>query len=150
MTVLAFKRGILAADSGVVAGDVMVSTTRKIARSKSGYIGGGAGAFSALTRFLQWLEALDGDIDDAPAFNPDVENENDFSAIIVAPNGAVFTMDDTGTISEVEAPFYAEGSGAEFALGAMAAGASAERAVKLTCGWHIKCRGPVVIEKAVA
>jgi hypothetical protein len=48
-------------------------------------------------------------------------------------------------ISRIREPFYAIGCGRALAIGAMAAGATAEEAVKIACNYDIECREPVIV-----
>lgn len=55
---------------------------------------------------------------------------DDYHAILVRPNGEVFVVKDClGLTGPLTAPYFAVGSGDEYALGAMCMGASAIEAV---------------------
>lgn len=72
-----------------------------------------------------------------------IEAEVEFTAVVLAPNGLVFEYDKWGIPVPVTAEFYAVGSGAKAALGAMHAGASAEMAILAACQVDPYTRGPV-------
>lgn len=59
-------------------------------------------------------------------------SEADFTILVVSPTG-LFEVDKWCVMEPVYEPFYAIGSGAKLAMGAMEAGASAARAVEIAC-----------------
>ncbi|MFG1247276.1 Ntn hydrolase family protein [Xanthobacter flavus] len=65
-------------------------------------------------------------------------------ALLVRPNGEVFYFKDGEAFSgPLEGPFFAIGSGAEYATGALMAGVSATRAVKIACECDVWSGGGV-------
>ena len=65
---------------------------------------------------------------------------------MIKPDGSVFLADDSLYFSgPIECASYAIGSGALYAIGAMAEGASAERAVEVACMFDSHCGGPIVV-----
>lgn len=76
------------------------------------------------------------------AFKPDAE-PGYFGALIIKPDGTVLRMDSAGRFSRMKADFYADGSGHAVARGAMAAGATAERAVQIAIDLDSACGGPI-------
>lgn len=71
----------------------------------------------------------------------------DFTAVVLCPNKRLFIYDEWGLPIEVSEPFYAVGSGAKAARGAMAAGAGAVAAVEAACVVDPYTSGPVHSEK---
>lgn len=82
-----------------------------------------------------------------------------FSGLLVLPNGTIFQIattmvdpqhrdadfdEDLGAW-EIEADFAAVGSGSDAALGAMACGADARKAVRIACKYDLHSRPPVHI-----
>ena len=135
MTTIAFKDGVLAADSHIACGGLRSGTAQKIFEHGGGAIAG-AGAYAEFLRFKDWI------VDGAdPEKRPELK-ESDL--IWIKPDGSVVEFEPTGQLA-YEAPFYALGSGRELAIGAMAAGASAEEAVRIAIDWSQGSGGEVQI-----
>ena len=140
MTVIAFRDGKLAADTAMYVGDTLRGYMQKIVRGPDGTLAGGCGAVSSCCRFLAWIQA-----GEPEAFEP--EPEESFGALVVRPGGATFCVDSTGHLTPFDGHGYAaSGSGADVALGAMHAGASAEDAVRASIEWNAYCGGTVQVE----
>jgi|SRR5579884_365978 hypothetical protein len=124
MTVIAYRDGIMAADSACWDGNVIYSVARKkIVRLKDGSLFAGTGSTSVIEAARAWLNG--------EADRPAAVSENDFSALIVRPNGAVFGIEHNMLLFEQPpAPYHYLGP--DFVAGALAAGASAAEAVRLT------------------
>lgn len=69
--------------------------------------------------------------------------DENFTGMLIAPNGEPFMVEDDLTLIQIKAPFYAEGSGADFAIGAMEMGASAEQAVQAAIKHSANCGGKI-------
>jgi hypothetical protein len=95
------------------------SPTVKIFRGKS-YIVGYAGTETAGQKFVSWLKNKDND-------KPIV---SDFEALVLHFDGKIEYWDDNMFPIPVHADYYAIGSGADFASGALFLGHSTEEAVK--------------------
>jgi hypothetical protein len=67
--------------------------------------------------------------------------------LVVYPTGRVFYWDGSPTFVEMHGPFFAAGSGQDFALGAMAAGADARRAVEIAIQFDTQSGGRVDIRR---
>lgn len=145
MTIIVLRDGIMAADSITTDGWTRRGAVRKIVRSKSGIVGAAAGPTAACHHFRQWL--LEDDM--ARAFHPDVGDEG-FGAILAFPDGTIAKLNAKGQRFTYLAPWYIEGVAEEVALGALALGASAVEAVKVCIEYHLRCGGPVQIEKVGA
>lgn len=144
MTIICYRDGVMAADSAVYLGNVRVGSFQKIARCDDGALAAAIGTTSICARFNVWF--LTGR---QRPFDPK-DDDKDFSAIIVHPDGHVQRMDHQGDEFSIEAPFFAIGFSQDFALGAMAAGSSAEDAVRLCLKWHDGCGGDVQVERLAA
>ena len=81
--------------------------------------------------FLEWYKG------GCPDKKPEIE-KYDFKAMVIK-GGRIFWYDHTLLPFEVTLPFFAIGSGAELAIGAMAAGKSAREAVEIACEHDINC-----------
>lgn len=126
MTTIAYRNGVLAADSQ--ASDSQVWRTRKIERldTEAGeLLVGWCGEVFAAQVFIEWLK-------DNKNRKPDIGNE-DFEAIVIAKTGRVTIWNQSMVPWKPRASYYALGSGAGPALGAMWAGKGAIAAVQAAC-----------------
>lgn len=73
------------------------------------------------------------------------EVEGDMECLIVHKSGQVFLQEGYNAPYPVDGPFFAVGSGAEIAIGAMAMGASAEQAVKIAAMYDTQTGGKVTV-----
>lgn len=124
MTTIAYRAGVIAADR-MMGGWQSVD---KLLRLKDGCCLAGCGRMDDLAEVGAWLMA--GAKKDA---KPDIErDESEF--LLVHPNGDCYWL-STPFLRQVKVndEYIAVGSGARYALGAMAAGASAKRAVEIAC-----------------
>jgi hypothetical protein len=135
LTVIAYKNGIMAADTWITAGGTMVGETVKIKKNKNG-LWGAAGDLSDMVKFLLWAD------------NPEIDAFNlmhfgNFAGIHVDCNGMVYYYDDksSGISAPVVVKYAAEGSGRDHALGAMEMGASAIEAVKVCAKLDVSIGG---------
>jgi len=138
MTTLAYKDGVLAADSRVSAGLTNVGTTIKIKQTPK-YLVGIAGNLDIGQQFIRWVQS-DFNVTAKP-FVP-IDSGYDIAAIVVDKKGRIRTYDNLLIPTEYSAKFYALGSGSDFALGAMAHGATAREAVKIAAKFDIATGSP--------
>lgn len=138
MTTIAYRAGVLAADT-LVAYDTFTNGERnKIADCGDYHVAMAGPAFLRET-FEKWVKA-GCSVTALPAL---LEQHNDqFSAILVAPWGAPFEY-NRGHLVPIDADYYAIGSGAAFAMGAMAMGADALHAVGAASA-HDKATGATI------
>jgi len=126
VTTIAYDGKTLAADRQM--GDWM--NVGKIFKLKDGrHIAGAGKNFDAIRRIVAWLAAGAKQND-----RPDIQSEDAPDLLIVDSKGACNWM--TWPYHEglvITEPFFAVGSGCEYALGALAAGANARRAVEIAC-----------------
>lgn len=124
MTTVAYKDGVLAADRAISANG-HIGATRKVNRRKSdGALIGWCGTVSVCQKWAEWF--LAGERGTAPGLGSDDESAS--QVIVVRPDGSVEQYDRYGR-AVYDAPYYAIGSGTDYALGAMAFGATARQAV---------------------
>lgn len=123
MTTIAYRDGVLAADSLVTLGSTKVHGSYQKIRRIGEYLVGTAGSVADCQAFVVWLRECD---DNVPP------PKGEYSALIVGPRGRVREMEN-GSVLPVPrgAKFFAIGSGGPYALAAMFAGASATEAVKI-------------------
>lgn len=126
MTIVAYKDGIMAADSQITSGWHRCSThARKIHRIGSSYFGFTAARMGEIPEFMRWLKAGKPE-DKRPHMG------EGFEVMEVDTKGRIFLWDSRCERMRWREPFYATGGGLHFALGAMEAGASAVEAVRIT------------------
>lgn len=136
MSTIAFRAGVMAADSLITAGDMRCGETKKIARGAKGTIGGAAGGLSDSALFVSWVEK---DCEpEPPPF------EGDLDGIVVLRDGRTFYVGKSGALVPFRAEFTAVGSGEKFAMGAMMAGASAAEAVRIAVTLDTGSGGEIV------
>ena len=150
MTAIAYRDGVLAADTETTSGDLLGGHSLKIARSPEGTIAAAAGQAGTAAQFRRMVK--DGGIDNWIASNfsqrlPIEADHNGFGAIIVTAAGRVICVDYRGWAVEFDAPFYTEGSAGVLLTGAMAAGATAEEAVRIAIKHDAWCGGDVQTER---
>ncbi|WP_336802468.1 hypothetical protein [Kaistia sp. MMO-174] len=133
MTTIAYRDGVLAADSLISSGNARAGQAQKIATCGS-TMGGTSGSIEACHRFVQWIEA--GAEGDCPELG-------DSDGILVR-GSQTFYVGSKGVLVPFEAEFAAVGSGEKFALGAMAMGATAERAVEVARELDVHTGGQIV------
>lgn len=139
MTTIAYRDGVLAADSQLTRAGVIQGHVKKILKTPQGYLVGACGTYIRCLQFLNWALLDDWD-------NPvQIENERDttFSGIVVNPKGWIHDYDDTGVMYRVRAPWYSMGSGWLVAAGRMDGGGTAEEAVRSAIKWDINSGGKV-------
>lgn len=140
MTVIAYRDGVLAADSAFVQCDHMWGTAEKIWRRDDGTLIGAHGTAGFCEAFKTWV--MDGEEGDAPQSEKEKGEQSD--GLIVRPDGSIEIHTPDGVIP-FKGPFYAMGSGEGIALGAMASGMSAAEAAAMACEYNIYCGGPVTV-----
>lgn len=127
MTTIAYRNGVIAADSGVTTGGSQVATMLKIAKNSRGDVAGACGHAWWCQAFLSWFK----DSTDTP---PPVSRDDQMSAAMIVTSRRKLRIFESikGTIDQfdIAAPYYALGSGRCEALGAMFAGATATDAVR--------------------
>lgn len=142
MTTIAYRDGVLAADTlvthnGRIAG--WVKKAMKIGR----LLVGTCGSLNLTQPLLDWLRT--GAIGPPPKMQGVKECEG--TAMLILPGDIIVTIDEYG-MDYIRAPFHAIGSGAQLALGAMAAGATAEEAVHIAKGIDCYTGGEITVLRA--
>jgi ATP-dependent protease HslVU (ClpYQ) peptidase subunit len=134
MTTVAYRDGVLAADSRVTVGDmVLTDKATKVHRLRDGHLFGWSGNAEDAVRLKQALQKR-------VTPPPDL----DLSAILISPEGEIRVFEGNIWVT-VKSPYYAVGTGANGALCAMDAGADAKTAALIgskrdtSSGGKIKC-----------
>jgi hypothetical protein len=157
MTVIAYRNGIMASDSCWTSQGTQTVSMIKIKRLSSGSLLGFSGDNDARA-----IEAILDKIKDPrklPSRDELATSHVDFQGLLAFPRGGVYVIssskiDQSGWVDNEDdeagvwpaatmAGYAAVGSGGDFALAAMDAGASAKQAVEIACRRSIFCRLPV-------
>lgn len=133
MTTVAFKDGILAADSMITSEDTIISITeQKVFKTKK-YLCAYCGELGIGQSFIEWVQN-DFSKDYVPK-NLSGEIKGDFTGIVIDKdsNIKIYQCDENGmnSFSYGKQKIGAWGNGASFALGAMYAGVGAKQAVQI-------------------
>lgn len=133
MTTIVYRDGTLAGDSRVTVAD-MVSTDKqtKVHRLRDGRLYGWAGGVEDAERLRIALRK-----GQEP---PRLEN---ISALLIEVTGTIHLYEGNIWIEQKGEPYYAVGSGAPYALGAMDAGASAIDAARIAIKRDVNSGGKV-------
>lgn len=134
MTTIAYRDGVLAADSLVTEGSSRAGMADKIGVARRGGFWGVVGSLCYLNAYLEWLEAEEGKPPEA----------KETSLIRVMADGAIREWCEVGWV-DCRAPFYAFGSGGAYAMGAMAQGATAVQAVHIAIEYDTKSGGDITV-----
>jgi len=162
MTVIAYRAGIMACDSCWSSYGTQTVSAIKIIRLSSGALLGSAGDNDARAMY-ELLDKIK-DPKRLPSRAELAATRIDYQGLIAFPKGGVYVVstgrhDDAGYQPEGSEDDYgiwpattmggyaAVGSGAEIALGAMDAGATAKEAVVIACRRNRYCALPVHVVK---
>jgi hypothetical protein len=96
----------------------------------------------AVTGYTYYLSAMRAWVEKREGDPPEMD---DTTLILITPEGVVRQWESKGW-SEIQAEYYAWGSGQQFALGAMAAGANADEAVEAACRHDPWSSEPLLVE----
>lgn len=142
MTAIAYRDGVLAADSMVGGGNQIFGTDRKLWRRLDGALMGAVGRSEIAHPFRElFMAGLERE------FICVSKDNEDFGALVVYADGQCWAYGVYGRYPLEQGPFTAMGSADVFLMGAMAAGASAEEAVALAIAWRKDIGGPVQVER---
>lgn len=146
MTTIAYRSGIMCSDSQLTGDNVRDVEMQKM-RLIDGYAVGVAGKAGAIQEFMQWFEQNKAQW---PLRLPDTlkQDSDDYPITVLVVKGKKMWMaDGVGFPYEVTAPYTAIGSGRQFALGAMAMGADAQKAIQVAAKHDIYTGGRVKVLK---
>lgn len=130
MTTIAYRAGVMAADSRAYGGtSKAIGSKTKVRRLDDGtLVGCSSNQVGLPEAVLDWY-ARGAKADDAPK-----PAAVEFTFLAVKPDGNAFYASDAFMLTgPLRAEFFAIGSGGYAAQGALHAGASAERAVEIAC-----------------
>lgn len=130
MTTVAFRDGVMAADTMITNGNQKQHGVQKIYRIGS-WVVGFAGDFGDIPVLCEWLEKQ-AECRSVPDWGqPDEFPEDIDTDVLIACAAGLFELDSKGRVIPVPVTFTAIGSGAKYAIGAMAYGASATKAIQI-------------------
>lgn len=133
MTTIAYRNGILAADTQA-DGNGWTFETPKIKRLADGRLLAAAGTVALIQEMYAWVE-VGADPEKFPAAQ---RTEKDWEAVLVVqPDGKLLRYERSPYPVEIRAPYYAAGSGRDYALMAMRLGKSAPEAVQLASEFDV-------------
>lgn len=120
--------GLMAADRMITAndGEVAIACETKI-EFIQGYLVGCAGLEGPAIYFMEWLE--NGDWEEPPEPIYDIAPDDDFSALLLGPDG-LWVADKFCRLSKIDHRRYAAGSGGVFAWAVLEAGCGIEKAME--------------------
>lgn len=141
MTVIAYRSGVLAADRVMTDRGTILGMMTKINRGPGGVLWGSAGSCGVGEQFDAWVRGgRRGPL--IVHTSADTVTDDDLDVLLIEPNGVIKSNEGL-RLYTLPVEFVAIGAGADFALAAMKAGASAERACEIACELCTLCRGPV-------
>jgi hypothetical protein len=145
LTTLAYRDGVLASDSRFTwAGNVKASGTKmwrlqsRVSPVRGEVLLGISGYVSAALLFKDWLET-----GDEPHLVKRGVDDDCFGALIVHKSG-LYVADRLCRLDVMAEEFWADGSGGDFALAAMACGKSAAEAVRIAARFDCYTGGRIV------
>ncbi len=137
MTTIVYRDGVMAADSAINSGDVAVGTMRKIVPvGDMGFLALAGAVGPHITETADWLSKWPETVG-----APECVQKSGVCGLFALYSGLVLQIDG-GAPYEMEAPFFAEGSGRFIALGALAMGATAKQAVDIAIRYDHCSGGP--------
>lgn len=135
MTTVAANRTMMASDSLINDGNNLCDTHQKIWRIGDELIGLAGGLTHGLL-FIDWY-TRGRDSDNKPQL------DDEFEALVLSKDG-LFSYYNTLVPVEINASYWAIGSGAPIAMGAMFMGASPASAVQAACMFDLYTDTPVI------
>ncbi len=132
MTVLAFDGKCVAADRQGEVGGLCGRVTKihRVGDLIAGYIGGAAHGLT----LVEWLKA-----GHDPATYPRERDGEARGVLLVFGRGIIRRYEDFPIPVEIDESIWAAGSGGDLAMGALAAGADARRAVEIASRYDAAC-----------
>lgn len=141
MTTIATDGKTMAGDGySYVNGTRATDATVKVERLRDASLYGACGNHGDGVKHRQWLEAQIGGsiVGDCPKL------DDGFGFILLRTDGTILQGGSDGIGCEIDAPF-AIGSGMDYALGAMDAGASPKRAIEIASGRDKSTGGVITV-----
>lgn len=137
MTTIAYRDGVLAADTLQTAPGGITSKCATKIGGKNGVLWAATGDAAWCKSFRDWVAT--GMAGDAP------KADEESGGIIFAPGNTIIVFHRNGVEQREGLPFWADGSGQDYALGAMQVGATAEEAVRAAAAWDHHTGGEIMV-----
>jgi 20S proteasome alpha/beta subunit len=137
MTTIAYKDGVVAYDSLVTVGRRKHTEAAKVFRWNHALVGMCGSDCPTNDVVKHWLKSL--------LAEPKVKGlkNSDFELLIIPADGSLRLLYSDGRGLFLNRLFYAIGSGSDYAMGAMAHGASAEEAVRIAAAFDAYTGGKI-------
>ena len=140
MTVIAFKDGVMAADTQLTQFNSRVRA-QKIVRLPDGGVAGGCGSWAAAYAGLKWLADGGSDTgDEGKKLLPDIDEA---TILIARPDGSLWLLESRFPAFPITDKFAAVGCGNDAAMMALNSGRSAVEAVHAVIQQDVLCGDPV-------
>lgn len=144
VTVIAWDGHTLAADSQATVDNETIAQVRKIHVLGDGSALSFSGLMEEGLVLKQWYE--NGACPDRyPSFQ--TQDNRGPTTLVVASRDALIMFREQPVAIPIEMPYWAWGTGAQFALGALARGADACEAVRVACQFSPWCELPVTFHR---
>lgn len=137
MSTIAYRNGVLAADTMATANGGVVSLSTVKIGGRNGVMWTATGDAAWGKSFRDWM---------ASGQCGDIAKPDDHTAgLIFCPNNDIVVYHHTGIELRSGLPFWADGSGQDYALGAMQVGATPEQAVRAAMVWDRYTGGDITV-----
>lgn len=154
MTTITYRNRKIASDGQVSFGSRIDTTSLKKVRKINGCLVGGAGRLASVLQFFDWFQEwsdaqqVQGDAPHVKVFVPEGIDDEDFNGLVVFADEVVFMYEGGKKSYQLTGQdYYAIGSGSDFALAAMDAGAEAEEAVAVAILRDVYSGGQIFTEE---
>lgn len=146
MSIVVYRNGVMAADTQVGSlNSIKPARVCKLRRNDRGELAGAVGDAAWSYQWLMWFNEK-GEVGFYP--QPKEDGCSSDVGIIVRRSGHIDVHGPRGVFSLSDVEYYAIGSGAPEAFGALFYGASAEDAVRAAITFDPHCGGDVTVLKA--
>lgn len=145
MTTVAYRDGILAADSLTTRGNISIAGIQKLFKSNTVLVGI-CGNLHEAVPFVKWVLDTSNSVERVEDFyhhDSPLDAEADTEALVVDRDGVCWFMHASGNVFKFDEDYAAAGSGDYFALGAMYHGASATEAVAASAALDLYTGGEI-------
>lgn len=139
MTTVAVDRKSLtmAADKRMQLHSTKVNKVFPVIRHEERWLLGGAGTLQHILNFVDWFEGPN---------TLEFPDMGETGMLALREDGALFFYYQSGTPIHITAPFFAYGSGSDYAMGAMAAGRTPQQAVQIASKFDSGTGGGVTMK----
>ena len=128
MTTIAYRDGVMAADSGAWHGDALNPWAKKVAKGKDGVLYGLTGNAAECSAYIAWVNGgYNGDEPKARSLN---DGENSSFVVVIGKAGDLIRLRTALGDETYDAPYISIGGGSQACYGAMYAGSDAITAIQ--------------------